>query len=126
MAVTGDHAHNRARDYAGHHPGQRYLGEGAQLRRAQRHSGFLNGGADLADDGRAGAAGIGDVYKRQALKDAKLDELVQKIVFTREELNRNQGKPCYLLEFYTGTKDVYKRQGNVFAFPYEKRIKTIS
>ena len=42
--------------------------------------------------------------KKIALKDAKLDELTQKIVFTREELSRNQGKPCYLLEFYTGTK----------------------
>lgn len=41
--------------------------------------------------------------KKIALRDAKLDELTQKIVFTREELNRNQGKPCYLLEFYTGT-----------------------
>ena len=41
--------------------------------------------------------------KKIALKDAKLDELTQKIVFTREELSRNQGKPCYLLEFYTGT-----------------------
>ena len=39
--------------------------------------------------------------KKIALKDAKLDELVQKIVFTREELSRNQGKPCYILEFYT-------------------------
>ena len=39
--------------------------------------------------------------KKIALKDAKLDELTQKIVFTREELSRNQGKPCYILEFYT-------------------------
>ena len=45
--------------------------------------------------------------KEIALKDAKLDELVQKIVFTREELNRNQGKPCYLLEFYTGTNQYF-------------------
>ena len=42
--------------------------------------------------------------KKIALKDAKLDELVQKIMFTREELNRNQGKPCYILEFYTAKK----------------------
>ena len=42
--------------------------------------------------------------KKIALKDAKLDELTQKIVFTREELSRNQGKPCYLLEFYTAKK----------------------
>ncbi len=45
--------------------------------------------------------------KKIALKDAKLDELTQKIVFTREELSRNQGKPCYLLEFYTGTKQYF-------------------
>ena len=45
--------------------------------------------------------------KEIALKDAKLDELTQKIVFTREELNRNQGKPCYLLEFYTGTNQYF-------------------
>ena len=42
--------------------------------------------------------------KKIALKDAKLDELTQKIVFTREELSRNQGKPCYILEFYTAKK----------------------
>ena len=45
--------------------------------------------------------------KKIALKDAKLDEPTQKIVFTREELNRNQGKPCYLLEFYTGTNQYF-------------------
>ena len=45
--------------------------------------------------------------KKIALKAAKLDELTQKIVFTREELNRNQGKPCYLLEFYTGTNQYF-------------------
>ena len=45
--------------------------------------------------------------KKIALRDAKLGELTQKIVFTREELNRNQGKPCYLLEFYTGTNQYF-------------------
>ena len=45
--------------------------------------------------------------KKIALKDAKLDELTQKIVFTREELSRNPGKPCYLLEFYTGTNQYF-------------------
>ena len=39
-----------------------------------------------------------------ALKDAGLNESTQKIVFTREELNRNSGKPCYILEFYTAKK----------------------
>ena len=42
--------------------------------------------------------------KKIALKDAGLDEATQKIVFTREELNRNSGKPCYILEFYTAKK----------------------
>ena len=45
--------------------------------------------------------------KKIALEDAGLDEATQKIVFTREELNRNQGKPCYLLEFYTGTNQYH-------------------
>ena len=40
--------------------------------------------------------------KKIALKDAELDEYAQKIVFTKTELNRNQGRPCYILEFYTG------------------------
>ena len=40
--------------------------------------------------------------KKIALKDAKLDEYAQKIVFTKTELNRSQGRPCYILEFYTG------------------------
>ena len=39
--------------------------------------------------------------KQIALRGAGLDEAAQKIVFTREELSRNQGKPCYILEFYT-------------------------
>ena len=42
--------------------------------------------------------------KEIALKDAGLNEAIQKIVFTREELNRNSGKPCYILEFYTAKK----------------------
>ena len=39
--------------------------------------------------------------KKIAVDDAGLDRAVQKITFTREELNRNQGRPCYILEFYT-------------------------
>ena len=42
--------------------------------------------------------------KKIALKDAGLDEATQKIVFTKEELSRNSGKPCYILEFYTAKK----------------------
>lgn len=61
--------------------------------------------------------------KKIALKDAKLDELTQKIVFTREELSRNQGKPCYLLEFYTGTNQYFyqidaKRGSIIYAGKY--------
>ena len=40
--------------------------------------------------------------KEIALKDAGLDRNKQKITFTKEELSRNQGRPCYLLDFYTG------------------------
>ena len=55
--------------------------------------------------------------KEIALKDAGLNEATQKIVFTREELNRNSGKPCYILEFYTAKKQYsYKvdaKNGNI-------------
>ena len=55
--------------------------------------------------------------KKIALKDAGLNEATQKIVFTREELNRNSGKPCYILEFYTAKKQYsYKvdaKNGNI-------------
>ena len=40
--------------------------------------------------------------KSIALKDAGLDDKAQKIEFTKEELNRNQGNPCYILEFNNG------------------------
>ena len=39
--------------------------------------------------------------KKIAVDDAGVDRAVQKITFTREELSRNQGRPCYILEFYT-------------------------
>ena len=52
--------------------------------------------------------------KKIALKDAgldeaaqKLDEAAQKIVFTKEVLSRNKGKPCYILEFYTAKKQYF-------------------
>ena len=45
--------------------------------------------------------------KKIALKDAGLDKYAQKIVFTKTELNRYQGKQCYLLEFYTGKNQYY-------------------
>ena len=40
--------------------------------------------------------------KEIALKDAELDRNKQKITFTKAELSRNKGRPCYLLDFYTG------------------------
>ena len=43
-----------------------------------------------------------DEAKEIALKDAELDRNKQKITFTNEELSRNKGRPCYLLDFYTG------------------------
>ena len=45
--------------------------------------------------------------KKIALKDAELDKYAQKIVFTKTEFNRYQGKQCYLLEFYTGKNQFY-------------------
>ena len=45
-----------------------------------------------------------DKAKQIALRGAGLDEAMQEIVFTREELSRNSGKPCYILEFYTAEK----------------------
>ena len=55
--------------------------------------------------------------KEIALKDAGLDNEAQKIVFTKVELSRNQGKPCYILEFYTGTNQYYyqidAKNGNI-------------
>ena len=40
--------------------------------------------------------------KDVALKDAGIkDKLEVKVVFTKEELSRNSGRPCWILEFYT-------------------------
>ena len=38
-----------------------------------------------------------------ALKDAGLDDpdFAEKVIFTKEELSRNQGRPYWVLEFYT-------------------------
>ena len=38
--------------------------------------------------------------KEIALADAEISGS-EKVVFTKEELNRNQGRPCWVLEFYT-------------------------
>ena len=60
--------------------------------------------------------------KQIALKDAGLDDATQKIVFTREELSRNSGKPCYILEFYTAKKQysytVDAKDGSIMAVSY--------
>ena len=54
-----------------------------------------------------------------ALKDAKLDKMAQKIVFTREELIQLLNKPCYVFEFYTGTNQYYyqidAKNGNIIS-----------
>ena len=60
--------------------------------------------------------------KQIALKDAGLDETAQKIVFTREELSRNSGKPCYILEFYTAEKQYSYKVDAVSGDIIEKNI----
>lgn len=64
-----------------------------------------------------------------ALKFTGLYEnaVAEKIVFTKEELNRNQGRPCWILEFYT-TQFQYSlkidaRTGDVFYFDYHIDIR---
>ena len=61
--------------------------------------------------------------KTIALKDAGIgDAGEEKVVFTKEELSRNQGRPCWILEFYT--KDYqyhYKidaKTGEIIFFDY--------
>lgn len=61
--------------------------------------------------------------KQIALKDAGLDETVQKIVFTREELSRNSGKPCYVLEFRTDKCEYAYKVDAVSGDIIEKNIK---
>ena len=56
-----------------------------------------------------------------ALQDANLPD-AEKYVFTREELSRNQGRPCWILEFYTSKFEyVYKidaKTGEIIYFDY--------
>ena len=56
-----------------------------------------------------------------ALQDANLPDS-EKYVFTREELSRNQGRPCWILEFYTSKFEyVYKidaKTGEIIYFDY--------
>ena len=64
-----------------------------------------------------------------ALKDAGIDEtvLAGKVIFTKEELSRNQGRPCWILEFYTSEYQYsYKidaKTGEIFYFEYHIDIR---
>ncbi len=63
-----------------------------------------------------------------ALKFANVNvEVEEKVVFTKEELNRNQGRPCWILEFYTQkfqySVKVDAKTGDVFYFDYHIDIK---
>ena len=64
--------------------------------------------------------------KQIALEDAGLDETAQKIVFTREELSRNSGKPCYILEFYTAKKQYSYKVDAVSGNIIEKKTEWLS
>ena len=61
-----------------------------------------------------------------AFKDAGID-VSEKAVFTREELSRNQGRPCWVLEFYTSKFEyVYKidaKTGEIIYFDYHIDIR---
>ena len=61
--------------------------------------------------------------KEIALKFASVNtESEEKVVFTKEELSRNQGRPCWVMEFYTKefqySVKVDAKSGEVFYFDY--------
>lgn len=63
-----------------------------------------------------------------ALKDAGIkDKNEAKVVFTKEELSRNSGRPCWILEFYTAEYQYsYKidaKTGEIFFFDYHIDIR---
>ena len=63
-----------------------------------------------------------------ALKDAGIkDKPEVKVVFTKEELSRNSGRPCWILEFYTAEYQYsYKidaKTGEIFFFDYHIDIR---
>ena len=59
--------------------------------------------------------------KEIALADANIPES-EKVVFTKEELNRNQGRPCWVLEFYTEKYQyVYKIDAKTGEILYSRR-----
>ena len=56
-----------------------------------------------------------------ALADAEISGS-EKVVFTKEELNRNQGRPCWVLEFYTAKYQyVYKIDVKTGEIIYNRR-----
>ena len=66
--------------------------------------------------------------KDVALKDAGIkDKPEVKVVFTKEELSRNSGRPCWVLEFYTAEYQYsYKidaKTGEIFFFDYHIDIR---
>ena len=67
----------------------------------------LADGAEAAANADASRLITAKEAQEIALKDAGLDEVAQKIVFTKIELSRNQGRPCYVLDFYTGESRYY-------------------
>ena len=61
-----------------------------------------------------------------AFKDAGIDGS-EKVVFTKEELNRNQGRPCWVLEFHTGKYSyVYKIDAKTGEVLFGRRYITVS
>lgn len=63
-----------------------------------------------------------------ALKDAGIkDKPEEKVVFTKEELSRNSGRPCWILEFYTAEFQYrYKidaKTGEIIFFDYHIDIR---
>ena len=61
-----------------------------------------------------------------AMNDAEIAD-GEKVVFTKEELNRNQGRPCWVLEFYTGKYSyVYKIDAKTGEVLFGRRYITVS
>ena len=63
-----------------------------------------------------------------ALKDAGIKDKTEiKVVFTKEELSRNSGRPCWILEFYTAefqySYKIDAKTGEIFFFDYHIDIR---
>lgn len=62
-----------------------------------------------------------------ALADAGIDWLSEKVIFTKEELSRNQGRPCWVLEFVTSKYFfVYKIDARTGEVLYNRRYFTMA